>query len=376
MSEADTGTLVARPRGSQFRAIAISIAVLALVLGALFAWRVLRSGQPQAWPQQTMPVAATRVMQREVPASLEAVGTLTAVREVVLSSQVAGRVSNLFFDSGRSVSTGTLLVQLDDGPERADRRAAQARNAFASAQLGRTEQLVPAGAESRDLLQQRRAERDQASAAVSQIDARLRQMQIRAPFPGEVGLRRVNPGQYLNPGDPIATLTALDRLYVEFSVPQQELARLKAGSTVRVRSDAFPGREFAARVNAVEPKIDPETRNVTVQALLPNPGRNLRPGMYVTASFTLPPEAGALVVPATAIQTSAQGESLIVIRGPNAAKDGKAEIVPILTGRRFGSEVIVTKGLKPGDVVVTEGQLRVQSGAPVKVSRLVPAGGR
>lgn len=363
-------------RGRQGRAILITVAVLALVLGGLFLWRSLRAGPTQGWQQQAVPVAAMRLTPREMPAALEAVGTLTAVREVTLSPEVAGRVSAIRFEAGSRVGAGTLLVQLYDGPEQADRRAAQAKAAFAQAQLARSEQLAPTGAESRELLQQRRAERDQAVAAVAQIDARLIQKQVRAPFAGEIGIRRVNLGQYLNPGDAIATLTALESLYVAFALPQQELARIKPGASVAVTSDAFPGRSFTARVNAVEPQIGEDTRNVTVQALLPNPDRALRPGMYVTAALGLPPQEGALVVPTTAIQTSAQGDSVIVIRGRDASKSGKAEVVPVELGRRVGNEVIVTRGLKAGDVVVTEGQLRVQPGAEVAVSRLVQPGGR
>ncbi|MBT2245935.1 efflux RND transporter periplasmic adaptor subunit [Sphingobium sp. BHU LFT2] len=365
-----------RSKRPQIRTIIITLVALAVLLGGLFLWRSIKTGQGQGWQPQAVPVAAVVAAPRDVPAGLEAVGTLTAVREVTLSPEVAGRVAALNITAGAQVRAGSLLVQLFDGPERADRQAAQARAAFASVQLTRSEQLAPTGAEPRELLQQRRAERDQAVAAVRQIDARLVQKQVRAPFSGEIGIRRVNLGQYLNPGDPVATLTALDQLYVEFALPQQELARLKPGSSVIVTSDAYPGRTFSARVNAVEPKIGEDTRNVSVQALLPNPGGTLRPGMYVTASLTLPPQTGAIVVPATAIQTSAQGDSVIVIRGTDASKGGKAEVVPVETGRRVGNNVVIEKGLKSGDVVVSEGQLRVQPGAELKVAKIIQAGGR
>lgn len=361
---------------SQARTIALTVVVLAVILSALFLWRMIKNGQGEGWQQQAVPVAAVVVAPRDVPSSLNAVGTLTAVREVALSSEVAGRVSDIHFAAGSSVRAGALLVQLFDGPDRADREAAKAKARFSGIQVARSEQLASSGAEPRELLEQRRAERDQATAAVRQIDARLIQKQVRAPFSGEIGIRRVNLGQFINPGDPVATLTALDWLYVEFALPQQELARLKRGSMVSVISDAFPDRIFTARVNVVEPKIGEDTRNVTVQALLPNGDHALRPGMYVTAGLALPPLQGALVVPTTAIQTSAQGDSVIVVRGKTALTGGKAEIVPVQTGRRIGNDVVIDKGLKPGDVVVSEGQLRVQPGAEVKVARIVRTGGR
>lgn len=358
------------------RTIALTVAILVLLLGGLYFWRGWRVGQAHAWQPQAVPVAAMVAQPRDIPATLEAVGNLRAVREVTLAPEVAGRVSAIHFEAGRQVGAGTLLVQLFDGPERADRRAAQAKAAFAGVQVARSQALAPTGAEPRETLEQRRADRDQAAAAVQQIDARLVQKQVRAPFAGVLGIRQVNLGQYLNPGDAVATLTALDGLFVDFALPQQELSRLKPGSTVVVTSDAWPGRRFTARVNAIEPKIGEDTRNVTVQALLPNTDRALRPGMYVTAALELPMQQGALLVPATAIQTSAQGDSIIVIRGRNARTGGKAEIVPVQTGRRVGNDVVVTSGIRPGDVIVTEGQLRVQPGAEVKVATPSRQGGR
>ena len=360
------------------RTMLLTIVLLFVLLGTLYLWRGWRASQAQAWQPQAVSVAAMVVQSRDIPAALEAVGSLHAVREVTLSPEIAGRVSAIHFEAGQPVGAGALLVQLFDGPERADHRAAQAKAAFAGLQVARSQELAPTGAEPRETLEQRRADRDQAAAAVQQIDARLVQKQVRAPFAGILGIRQVNLGQYLNPGDAVATLTALDSLFVDFALPQQELSRLKPGATVIVTSDAWPGRRFTAKVNAIEPKIGADTRNVAVQALLGNGDRALRPGMYVTAALELPVQQGALLVPATAIQTSAQGDSVIVIRGSNARVGGKAEIVPVQTGRRVGNDVVVTRGLNAGDVIVTEGQLRVQPGAEVKVAGAIPAkqGGR
>jgi len=347
-------------------AAAAAIVMLALFAG-LFAWRSARTAQPSAGAPPPTAVVAIQINPTDVPASLPSVGSLRAVREVVLAPEVAGRVVAIRFNSGDAVAAGSTLVQLYDAPERADRAAAVAHAKFTGVQLERSRQLATTGAEPRELLDQRVAEHDQALAAVSQIEARLAQKTIRAPFAGAIGLRKINPGQYLNPGDAIASLTALDQLYVDFSVPQQDFAKLRVGSPVSVTTDAWPGRTFLARVNAIEPQIGEDTRNITIQAVVANADRALRPGLFVTAALQLPPEHGVLVVPATAIQTSASGESVTVIRGPRAQQEGKAEIVPVTTGRRFGDSVVITGGLKPGDVVVTEGQPRVQPGAQVKV---------
>lgn len=362
-----------RPR--RIRQAVIVLAAVVLVFGGLYAWRSwLNMAPPPAAPPPTG-VVATVVTPIAVPNALEAVGTVRAVREVMLAAEVAGRITGIHFSNGQHVRSGTKLVQLFDGPERADRAAAVARSEFSRQQLARAQDLLKTGAESRETVDQRRSEYDQARAAIGQLDARLVQKRVVAPFSGQIGLRRVNPGQYLNPGDEIASLTDLSRLYVDFSLPQQDLGKLRVGGEVEVRSDAWPDRTFTARLITIEPRIAEETRNVWLRAELANPGGSLRPGMYVNAALRLPPLADALVVPATAIQTSAQGDSVIAIRGDNARREGKAEAVSVTTGARFGGAVVVTKGLKSGDVVVTEGQLRVQPGAPVKVSRLISGTG-
>lgn len=353
------------------RTLVITIIVLAAVLGGLFLWRALRMAAPDPSAPPPVPVAAMVVTPQVAPASLEAVATLTGVREVTLSPDVSGRITEIRFSAGQWVRSGALLLQLYDGTEQADRKAAVARAEFARLQLERSEELAPTGAEPLELLEQRRAERQQALAAIQQIDARIRQKQIRAPFSGQLGIRRVDPGQYVNPGDPVATLTSLNSLFVNFSLPQQELARITVGSQVTVLSDAHPDRTFTARVNAIDPVIDSQTRNVNVQATLSNSDQALRPGMYVTAALALPPEPNALIVPATAIQTSARGNSVVVIRGDDAAKGGTADFVPVVTGRRIGESVVIDQGLASGDVIVANGQLRLQPDAKVTVDRLL-----
>lgn len=359
-------------RSRQVRQGIIVVVGVLLIFALLFGWRAWRNAAPPPPAPPPTAVVATVVNPTQVPSALSAVGSLRAVREVMLAPEVAGRITAIRFSPGQRVSAGATVVQLYDAPERADRAAAVARARFARAQLARTRELVPTGAESREVLQQRQAEYDQAAAAVAQLDARLAQKRIAAPFSGEIGVRRVNLGQYLNPGDQIASLTDLSELYVDFTVAQQELAKLRPGSEVAVTSDAWPGRRFAARVIAIEPRIAEDSRNIWVQAIIANPDRALRPGMYVSAALALPPVPDALVVPATAIMTSAQGDGVVAIRGANAAREGKAEMIGVTTGQRLGDWVVVTKGLKPGDVVVTEGQLRIQPGAPVKVSKLLP----
>ncbi len=346
------------------RPLLITALALIAVFAAVFLWRFARlsSAYGSSYPAPPTEVAALTVRTESLPQSLEAVGSLEAVNQVALSAEVAGRVTAIRFEAGTRATRGMPLVQLYDAPEQADRAAAHAAAQFAKLQFDRSQELAPTGAESRELLQQRTAELARAQAAVDQLDARITQKTIRAPFDGRVGIRRVNLGQYVNAGDPIATLVSLNPLYVNFTVPQQELVKLAVGGQVTVRTDAFPDKTFTARVNAIAPEVSAETRNVAVQATLQNPDELLRPGLHVSASVELPVRQEAIVVPLTAINTSASGDSVFVVR------NGKAEAVPVVAGRRVGTRVVVERGLAAGDVVITSGQIRVQPGAPVAVA--------
>lgn len=342
--------------------LVIAVLILILIFAGIYAWRGYRlSAGSVAYAPPPVEVSTVTAQAEALPQTLNATGSLQAVREVLLASEAPGRVDAISFDAGQNVGQGSVLVRLFDGQERADRAAAVSRLKFAQIQYDRSKTLAQTGAEPEQLLQQREAELSQARAAIQQIDARITQKTVRAPFSGQIGLRRVNLGQYLNPGDPVATLTALDRLYVNFSVPQQLLTKLRVGGTVTVRSDAMPDREFSARINAVEPVVGNDTRNISVQAVMPNAGGVLRSGLYVTVDVAQSPRDGAILVPATAIQTSASGESVFLVKG------GKAALVPVTVGSEYGERTLVESGIRAGDVVVTTGQLRLQPGAAVKV---------
>ncbi|MDN7914893.1 efflux RND transporter periplasmic adaptor subunit [Burkholderia sp. LS-044] len=358
---------------SRTKPIVISVVGLVVVFGLLYAWRAVRSGGAEQQAMPPMPVSTIRAEPRSVADEWQAVGSLQAVHEVLLAPDTSGRVTAVNFDAGQSVKEGAVLIQLYDAPEQADRAAAVAKADFAQLQLRRSQALAPTGAEPRELLEQHKADAAQTAAAVRQLDARIQQKSIRAPFSGQLGIRRINLGQYLNAGDAIATLTQLDPLYVNFTLPQQDMPRLTSGAPVQVTVDAVPGRVFTARISAIEPRIDGETRNVAVQALLPNADRLLKPGMYVTARLVLPATTDNIVLPLTAIQTSASGDSVVVVKGADAQGVGKAVAVPVITGRRLGEEVLVSQGIKPGDIVVMAGQNRLPPGATVKINSTPPS---
>ncbi|HAT3677015.1 efflux RND transporter periplasmic adaptor subunit [Serratia marcescens] len=348
--------------------MAISLVGLLVIFGGLYAWRAARAGGAAPPARAPALVSTVHVQPRTVAGVLQAVGSLQAVREVVLAPDTAGRVTALSFTAGQIVKEGTTLVQLYDAPEQADRSAAEARANFAQLQLRRSQALASSGAEPRELLEQRKTEADQAAAAVRQLDARIQQKNIRAPFSGQLGIRRINLGQYLNAGEAIATLTQLDLMYVNFTLPQQELSRLALGARVQVTVDAVPGKIFDAEVSTIEPRIDGETRNVAVQAILSNTDNLLKSGMYAVAKLELPATEHAIALPLTAIQTSASGDSVVLVQEADAQGIGKAVAVPVITGRRLGDDVLVTQGVKSGDIVVVAGQNRLLPGGKVKIN--------
>jgi len=355
---------------SKITGLVITAVVLALLLGGLYFWRQAAQPQGGGWQQQAVPVEAITVQPRQLTDTISVVGELRAIHEVMLAPEVAGRVTAINFSSGDEIEAGTTLVNLFSGEEKAALQAAQASLQLAETQLQRTRELAPLGAESKELLNQRVAEFEQASASVEQAQVRLKLKSVNAPFAGSLGIRQINEGQYLNPGDEIVSLTDLSTLYVDFAVPQQQLALLKAGATVKVSADAYADNTFTATLDTIDPQLDPQTRNVKVRATLSNDEKLLRPSMYVEASIDAGAESDAIVLPVTAVMYTAQGNSVAVVRGDNATQNGNIEFVGVKAGRRIGNEVIIESGLTAGDVVVTAGQNRLQPQAPVTV---VPA---
>ncbi len=370
MSDQDLKSPLEINRSTPIWIFAVTGLVLAGIFGGMYYMKNYRQAQAPVWQPQSVPVTAMQVRPTDLPITLAAIGTLSAAEQVLLAAETAGRVANIHFKSGDSVEQGAPLITLNDATEQAALNAAKANAKLAKSQLDRSERLAETGVEPLDALQVRRSTYDQSQAEVTRVEAAIRQKKILAPFAGELGIRQVNLGEYLSLGQHVVSLTALDTLLVTFSVPQQVLAAIKTGAQVKLKTDAYPNRSFTARVNAIEPQVDPETRNIQVQATLDNSDRALRPGMYVNASLSLNTRKQALLVPNTAIQTSAQGYSAVIIRGSDPRKEGNAEIISVQVGKRIGNQMEITSGLNAGDVIVTVGQNRIQPGAEVAVSEL------
>ena len=306
-----------------------------------------------------------------IPNLLTAVGDLAAVHQVNVTSDVSGRITDIMFTAGSSVKAGTPLVQLFDGPEQGDLASYKAQATMAQLSLDRAKQLAARQFGPQATVDQAQSAYEQANAGIAKTQAIISQKLVRAPFDGELGVRRVEVGQFLTAGTQIVSLTDLSELYANFTVPEKDSGNLKVGQIVRILVDAYPGRSFEGKITAIEPQISTDTRNIRVQATIANPDHILKPGMFATTTVVLPDKPPVITVPETAVDYTLYGDSVFLIT-EKKEDDGKTSLTAVRTFVRTGNRVHgraeILSGLKPGDRVVAVGQLKLQSGAAVAVS--------
>jgi multidrug efflux system membrane fusion protein len=343
-------------------------AVLLILFGGLFGFNYFRKMQSAAavahYQPPPVPVAVSRAQRQDVPQSLDAIGSLEAVRQVKVAPEVAGRITALHFQPGTKVRAGQPLVQLNDAPERGDLQRLRAQAKLARINLDRARRLLNL-AVSRSELDAKQAALDEIEADIAKTTALIAQKLVRAPFAGALGVRQVHLGQYLNPGDTIVTLTDLSALYVNLTLPEQTSAQLRADQPVQLTVDAYPERSFTARVIAIEPQIGADTRAIKLQARLDNTEGVLAPGMFAHARVLLPPRSGVITVPETAVDYTIHGDSVYVVSKQAQGALSAARVLVQTGGRIGGDRVIISKGVAPGDLVVTIGQLNLHDGAAV-----------
>jgi multidrug efflux system membrane fusion protein len=306
-----------------------------------------------------------------IPNLLNAVGDLAAVHQVNVSSDLNGRVTDIMFTAGATVKAGTPLVQLFDGPEQGDLASFKAQATVAQLNLDRAKQLAARQFGPQATVDTAQAAFDQAQAGISKTEAVISQKQVRAAFDGDLGVRRIEVGQYLTAGTQIVTLTDLSAVYANFTVTEKDSGTLKVGQTVRISVDAYPGRKFEGKLTTIEPQIAADTRNIRVQATIANPEKILKPGMFATTTVVLPNKPAVITVPETAVDYTLYGDSVYLIT-EKKLDDGKSELTAVRTfvktGDRIDGRAVIERGIKPGDRVVAVGQLKLQSGVPVVIS--------
>jgi membrane fusion protein (multidrug efflux system) len=314
------------------------------------------SGQGAA---QAMVVEATKVALQPMPQAITAVGSLRSDESVTVRPEVGGRISEILFKEGQHVAKGTTLIRLDASVNAAEVQQAQANLKLAQSKYDRAVELSRQNFISKQAKDEAENNLHVAEAAVSLATARLAKMEIRAPFSGVIGLRVVSVGDYVKEGTDVVNLESIDALKVDFRVPEIYLSQVQTGQTLSISLDALPGKSFEGKVFALNPLLDSAGRSLVIRAVVSNPDRSLRPGMFARVKLITRDERDALVIPEQAIVP--QGDEQYVYR----IVDGRATRVKVAIGQRRDAKVEVLNGLAPNDVVVTAGQLMLRDGMPV-----------
>ncbi len=353
------------------------LGVVLLVVGLGFGFflhiQKMIASAPKPGPQT---VTSIKVKSMDWQPQIKAVGSLLPVRGVDLAAEVAGLVREVQFKSGDTVKKGAVLVQLNADSDAAQLQALEAAADLARVVYDRDKAQYDAKAISKAQLDTSTADLKAKKAQVAQQRALVEKKVIRAPFSGRLGITTVMPGQYINAGDKIVTLQKLDPIYVDFNLPEKMVSRLQQGQHVELSVDAFPDMGIKGQITAINPKVDTSTRNVLVEATLPNKSQQLLPGMFAQVRVNTGSKARYLTLPQTAITYNPYGATVFVIKpADKPGADGKTGLVAnqvfVTTGETRGDQVAVIKGLEEGQEVVTTGQLKLKNGTPVVVDNKV-----
>ncbi|HYX90089.1 MAG TPA: efflux RND transporter periplasmic adaptor subunit [Myxococcaceae bacterium] len=361
----------------QWIAVLLGLLVVVVVLVGIKAGQIVtmvRAGQSFAPPPET--VTSAQVQAAEWVPTTAAVGSLVAVRGVMLAAELPGTVREIGFESGALVKRGAMLVKLDTSAEEAQLASALATASLARLNYERAQKLRQSQANAQADLDAAEARAKEADATVANLRATIAKKTIRAPFDGRIAIRQVELGQVVSPGSPIASLQSVSPIYSDFWLPQQALAKLQVGQATRLRTDTFPGAEWKGEISTINPEVDASTRNVRVRATFPNEDGRLRPGMFVNVEVLAREKMQVLLIPATAITYAPYGDSVFAIEEQKSDTGTASTIVRqkiIRTGERRGDLVAVVSGLDAGEAVVSSGGFKLRNGAPVTVdNRLAP----
>jgi membrane fusion protein (multidrug efflux system) len=333
------------------------------------------AGAPRPVPAVAVAEAKTETWQSRI----SAIGTFRAVQGIDVSPQVGGVLRSINFDSGQDVQKGQLLVQIDDLVEQADLKSNLATLRNAELALDRQRQLVTGGSTATANVDSALAARDSAAAAADRTRALIAQKALAAPFAGRLGLRKIDAGQYVQPGTPIVTLQQLDPIEVDFPIPEQELSRVAVGQPIEIIVDAFGNTSFSGKVTSIDARVSIDSRTILLRAQVANSNRELRPGMFANVAVLVGAAKDVVTIPRTGVSYSLYGDTIYVVK-PAPQDAGAAQVAstagdqPLIVERRVvktgdtrGDRVAISQGLKSGERIVTEGQLKLQPNARVRV---------
>ncbi|MFI5371832.1 MAG: efflux RND transporter periplasmic adaptor subunit [Candidatus Eisenbacteria bacterium] len=353
----------------------LAAVVLFLAVIAFIKFQQIQAAMAAGKSYAPPPEAVTTVVAKLQPwqTSIEASGSVAAVQGVTLSADQPGVVGRINFASGARVSAGEALVELDTRQERAQLAATEAQRELAKSNLDRSSKLLDQQVIAQADYDQMAAQFKQADANVHEIEATIERKTIRAPFDGVTGIRQVNLGQYLHSGDPVVPLQSMDRVFVDFAVPQQQVTSLRVGAGVIAVADS--GRAaLTGRITTINPVVDNATRNVQVQATFANSGQTLRPGMYVTVRVPLGSHDPVVALPTSSINYAPYGNSVFIVedlKGPGGKTYRGVRQQFVRLGPSQGDVVSVLDGVKPGQEVVTSGVFKLRTGVSVTVNNAV-----
>ncbi|SRR3989339_12898 len=358
----------------------ITIILLLIVFGGIFTWDALRSyGMKKYFEHQQIPpvTVSTEIAQAQNwHPKLNAVGSLTAVNGVNVSGELSGIVDEIHFVSGQKVNEGDLLVKLRDYVDQATLKHDQAALKLAAVTYQRTQYMYEKQLLQKQTLDESQAKLEEAEAAVQHDQEVINQKHIRAPFTGIIGIRQVNLGQYLSAGTAIATLQALDPLFVDFTLPEQSVSQLSIGQPLQVAVESYPKEIFKGSIIAINPKIDEDTRTISVRGLIQNLKQLLYPGNFAQVQVILPQQENIVTVPQNAIDYSLYGNTIYVLAPTSEMQNGQSiymanqELVKV--GLLEGTKVQILSGIKAGDLIVTTGQIKLSNKVPVTINNAQP----
>ena len=361
---------------SMTKRMLIMLACGGLLFGGIFGYKAIKAHMVEkamsAHQGQPVTVSTAKAEKQTWQPQLNAVGTVRAEQGVEVTTEIAGLVRDVYFSSGEDVHEGQILVHLNADADKALLNSLKAEAELARTTFVRDQRQFAVKAISRATLDVSEADLKSKQAQVNQQAAIVDKKTIRAPFDGRLGISTVTAGQYLNPGDQIVTLQAIDPVYVDFLVPQQNIARIALGQAVTVTTDTYPDRKFDGKITAINPKVDPQTRNLEIEATVPNPRHELLPGMFTAVQVQSGQAEHRITLPKTAVAYNPYGETVFIVekkaKGPKEEPELTAKQTFVTVGETRGDQVSILEGVKAGDTVVTSGQLKLKNGSPVTIN--------
>ncbi len=355
--------------------MSIMLICAAILFGGIYGYKLFMGIMMKRFFASQAPVftvSAMSVKSAEWSSQLTAVASLRAVQGVDVTAQLSGMVQAVYFTPGTVVEEGAVLVQQNADTQIAQLNSLKATSALAAIVLKRNTAQYAAHAISKATLDNNTADYESQLAKLAEQQDVVNKMTIQAPFTGHLGVASVNVGQYLNPGDKIVSLQQLDPIYVDFYVPEQAITQLKNGQVVEVRADAFPSTVFQGTITTVNPVVDKDTRNIEIEATVSNPRSELLPGMYASVKVKTGSGKHYLTLPQTAISYNSFGNIVYVIQQNGKNKEDLNVIQRfVTTGDTRGDQIMVLRGLKEGEQVVTSGQLKLKNGSRIKIDNSI-----